>query len=419
MLFAPPRHGKSRLASELFPAWALGRDPGEQFMLCSHTADLAETFSRNVRNVIALGSYASVFPGTALSGDNTTVQRWTLREHTRPAMLAVGVGGSPTGQGARVLIIDDPIGKSEDAESATGRENVYRWYTDTIRPRLEPSAAIILMMQRWHEDDLAGRLLRDAQRDGERWDVVILPAIAEPNDPLGRAPGAPLWPTRWPIEELIALRGVSRRSFEAKYQQRPRPAEGSLFKREWLQRRVSAAPEGLVWVRYYDLAYSTREAADNTASVSGAFGPDGTIYLRGGWAGKMESPDARRKIRLTMLAERATRHGVEQAVHGGAVVQDLAREKDLAGISLRAVQVDKDKRVRATPVADRAEMGKLVFVEESVSDQAWIHDWIEELVAFPFGEHDDRVDAVSGAFLMLQAPVTTVGSARVHRLDLS
>lgn len=392
MIFAPPRHGKSKLATELFPAWCMGRDASQQFIIASHSAELAYTFSRNVRNMIAMDDYHNLFPDTKLSGDNATVQRWSLDGYTRPAMLAVGVGGSPTGQGARIVIIDDPVGSASDADSGTQREGLYQWYVSTIRPRLEPKGAIILMMQRWHDDDLAGRLLRDARRDGEYWHVVTMKAI----DDEGRA----LWPERWSLSELEAIRRVSARSFEAKHQQQPRPAEGVLFKRAWL-RIVDAVPQNLHWVRYYDLAYSVKTSADNSATISGAMGSDGTIYLRRGWAGREESPDVRRRIKTTMLNERRDRHGIEKAMHGGSVVQDLRREPELLGIALGAVDVDKDKIARATPVADRAESGKLAFVRESISDDAWIADWIDELCAFPYGAHDDRVDAVSGIFMML------------------
>lgn len=399
MIFAPPRHGKSKLVSEMFPAWALGLDRSEQFMVCSHTSSLSDTFSRNVRNLILSEHYRRLFPGTQLSDDSATIQKWTLDGFTRPAMMSVGVGGVPTGHGAKILDIDDPIGSYEDAESVKSRDSVYQWYTSTIRPRLEPKAPVILSMQRWHEDDLAGRLLRDMAR-AEQWTVINLPALAKDGDPLGRAPGMPLWPEWWPIEELNALQSVSARSFAAKYQQEPRPAEGALFKKAWLQ-VTDAAPAGLRWMRYYDLAYSMKQTADSTASIACAIDRDGTAYLRRGWAGKMESPDVRRKIKETMLSERAgTSHGVESAIHGGSTVQDLMRDKELVGVSFRAVHVDTDKMVRAIPLADRAESGKVFFVRESVNDDTWIEPWIEEMAAFPYGAHDDRVDAASGAFLM-------------------
>lgn len=416
MLLAPPRHGKSKLVSEIFPAWELGHDPSHQFMQASHSASLAETFSRNVRNLIGSSRYRILFPQTELSDDSATIQKWTLAGFTRPAMLTIGVGGSPVGQGTTRLNIDDPIGDASEADSALQRENLYRWYTDTIYTRLEPNAAIILMMQRWHEDDLAGRLLRD-QVQADKWVVLYLPALADEKadreatnqsyflpasapDALGRKPGEALWPERFPSKTLQAIRAVNPRSFQAKYQQRPRPAQGAIFKRNWF-RIENAAPHGLSWARYYDLAYSLKRSGHRTATIGGALDRDGVLYLRRGHAGKLESPDARRLIRELMLAEPEARHGVEKAVHGEPAVQELMRETELARISLRATDVHSDKMVRAVPVADRMEVGKVVFVRESINDDVWIADWIEEMVSFPYGEFDDRVDAVSGVLSIL------------------
>lgn len=416
MIFAPPRHGKSKLASELFPAWALGVDPSEQFMLASHTQSLSDTFSRNVRNMIGADRYAELFPATQLSSDSATIQKWSLAGYTRPSMMSVGVGGSPTGHGARILIIDDPVGDYKDAESAVQRENTYQWYTSTIYPRLEPDAAIILMMQRWHEDDLAGRLLRD-QVGADRWEVISMPALAETQDerdqinaiygqsagwpdPLGRQPGEPLWPSRFNTKALSAIQKVSPRSFDAKYQQRPRKAKGSFFKDNWLQ-IANSAPAGLRWVRYYDLAYSIKQTADNTATIGAAMDDAGNIYLRKGRAGRMESPDVQRLIKEFMLSEPAATHGIEAAVQGGAAVQEVLRDKDLVRIACRPVHVDTDKQVRATPVQTRAETGKLYFVRETLDDDVWINEWVQEMLEFPYGAHDDRVDAVSGCFMLL------------------
>jgi len=404
MIFEPPRHGKSKLTSEIFPAWALGKRPDEQFMICSHTQSLSDTFSRNVRNLIALDHYATLFPRAKLSRDNATVQKWTLAGFKRPSMMSLGVGGSPTGQGAKTLIIDDPIGSAEDAESALQRDNAYRWYTDTIYPRLEPDAAIVLMMQRWHDDDLAGRLLKDSEAGGEKWVVLSLPAIAEANDAMGRAPGAALWPERYSVEALQRIKSVSPRSFDAKYQQRPRPAEGAAFKIQWLRNATIGAaqlPGGLRWHRYYDLAYSTKQTADNTATIAGALGADGVLYLRRGVAGRMESPEIRALITRIARDERDTIHGVEAAMHGVPVVQELARDPALAGIAIRGVRVTNDKMTRAAPAVIRAEAGKLKFVIETDADHRWIREWVDEMCAFPFGAHDDRVDTVSGVLQMI------------------
>jgi predicted phage terminase large subunit-like protein len=419
MMFAPPRHGKSKLTTELFPAWCLGRDSSEQVIVSTHTQGLSDTFSRNVRNMIDTTLYKDLFPGTALSADNKTVQQWTLAGFTRPSLLSVGVGGSPTGHGARILIIDDPIGKMEEAESSVVRDKVYSWYTSTIYPRLEPHAVIILMMQRWHEDDLAGRLLVDQAR-ADKWEVITLPALAEDGDPLGRPPGAALWPMRFDERTLSTIKAVDERSFTAKYQQRPRPAEGALFKRGWLRIvPVSDVPIDLMWVRYYDLAYSMRENADNTATISGAFDRrTGVLYLRRGRAGKMETPEVRKLIYDLALAEPGVRQGIENKLHGGPIVQDLLRAGPLVSRAVVAVNVDTDKFVRAVPVADRAAAGKVAFVRESANDDGWIADWVGEMTAFPYGAHDDRVDAVSGVAQMLAETLTNQGTAPLRGRDI-
>jgi len=403
VLCIPPRHGKSKLCTELFPAWAFGLDADEQVMLCTHTADLARGFSRNVRNLINSDKYQALFPDTRLSDDNTTIGRWTLAGKTRPSFMAVGVGGAPTGHGARLLLVDDPIKSDTDANSTKAREKLHRWYKSTIRPRLEPNAAILVIMQRWHSDDLVGRLLRD-QDSADQWEVIELPALAEDDDPLGREPGQALWPARYPRKELLGIKAVDSRSFSAKYQQDPKPAEGVRFKRDWLEPNVIEAervPMGLRWVRYWDLAHSTKASGHLTATGAGAMDAAGNIYIRRGYADKLEWPDVKPLIKERCQVERETRHGIEAKVHGGPAVQELLRDRDLVGIAIQPVNVAADKLVRAAPVETRAKEGKLFFVIEGKHDRRWVRDWIDEMCEFPFGTYDDRVDVVSGIFQML------------------
>ena len=207
---------------------------------------------------------------------------------------------------------------------------------------------------------------------------------------------------RYDVAALRAIESVSKRSFAAKYQQKPRPAEGAKFKRAWLSViEASELPQNLRWERYYDLAHSLREQASNTSTIAGAMGTDGVLYLRRGRAGKMESPDERKLIKEFMLNEPETEHGIENKVHGGPMVQELMREKELAHVALKPINIHADKIVRATPVVDRAEMGKVKFVREAVNDDVWIGEWIDEMCAFPYGAQDDRVDAVSGVNQMI------------------
>ncbi len=415
MVFMPPRHGKSEIVSRRLPAYLFGRNPDADIIAASYSADLAQRMNRDVQRIIDDGPYGRLFPETALYGKNirSTAQGSYLRNSDvfeivghKGAYRATGIGGGITGMGFTWGIIDDPIKNDEEAASAITRNSIWEWYTGTFYTRRSADARILITLTRWHEDDLAGRLIKLSQSDPEadQWRVLKLKATKDgdthPDD--HRAHGEPLWPTRFDAKNLRSTQvNLGPRKWEALYQQEPRPSEGALFKRAWLLKTVDAAPQDLQWVRYWDMAYSQRQSADNTATVSGAMGPDGTIYLRRGMAQRLESPDARALIKATMRAEPDSRHGVESAIHGAAIVQDLMREPELVRIALRAITVDKDKIVRATPIADRAEMGKVVFVRESVSDEAWISAWIDEMCSFPYGRHDDRVDAVSGIFAML------------------
>jgi hypothetical protein len=220
MIFTPPRHGKSELVSKRFPAWYLGRNPHKQIISASYGADLANDFGRDVRNIVSDNSFQVLFPGVKLAEDSQAKNRW----HTNygGSYVAAGVGSPITGRGADILNIDDPVKDRADAESETVRNNIWNWYTSTAYTRLMPGGSVILTMTRWHEDDLAGRLLRKQQDDGDQWDVLCLPAI----DEHGRA----LWPERYDEEELNKKRNaIGNRDFESLYQQNPKPDGSSFF----------------------------------------------------------------------------------------------------------------------------------------------------------------------------------------------
>lgn len=398
MLFVPPRHGKSQMVTVRYSAWRIERDHKTRVILGCYNQDLARLFSRQIRKLTRTRSKV------VFAKDRNTAVEWETEKGG--GLLAAGVGTGVTGRGGDLIVIDDPIKGREEAQSSAFKRKVWDWYTNDLYTRLEPGAAMILIMTRWAEDDLAGRIL--SSEDGPSWTVVNLPALAEEADPLGRRPGAALCPARFDEAALANLKSVLRVDFDALYQGRPVAREGGDFKRAWFEdARIPAneLPNNLRWYRYYDLAYSMRESADNTATLSGALGGDGVVYLRRGRAGRMESPDIRAMITQICKGEADSMHGVEEALHGGAIVQDLMRDRSLVNISIRSVKVTKDKRVRAAPVIDRAAAGKLKFVVETASDEAWIQDWIDEMCMFPHGAHDDRVDTVSGLFQMLAIPV--------------
>lgn len=218
-------------------------------------------------------------------------------------------------------------------------------------------------------------------------------------DPLHRAQGEPLWPERYGVAELDRIkRQLGSYSFSALYQQRPTPLEGGLFKREWFKHAfVDRAPGGLLWCRGYDLAVSTKTDADYTASFRVALDENsGILYIDGGFRKRIEYPEQRKYVIERMLEEKDTSHGIEKALHGQAFVQDLQREVKLAHVSLAPVKAETDKLTRALPLAARAEDGKVALVRGP-----WNDEFIEEACSFPFGQHDDQIDAVSLAVKML------------------
>lgn len=398
----PPQYGKSELVSVRFPAWYLGRNPDKRMISSSYAANLAEGFSGQARDQIVDDRYPY---GISLKQDTHSKQLWNIAGH-RGGYLAAGVGGTVTGHGANVFVIDDPFKNRQEADSETTRNAVWDWYTSVVHTRLRgEDGAIILVCTRWHEDDLAGRLLNEAKQGGEQWEVLSMAAIAEDDDPLGREPGEALWPDYQSREYLLTkVKPINSRDWSALYQQRPTLEEGAMFKRQWFTGTaddphiVNETPWNLRWVRYWDLAASTKTSADYTASASVAIDGDGVMWIRDLIRGRWEWPDAKRIMKENMLGEvRNTSHVVEEALHGIAALQELRRDPALHGIPLYGYRVDRDKVQRAMAWASRAEAGKVRLVRGE-----WVNAFLDEVCSFPLATHDDQVDAVSGAVATYQ-----------------
>jgi predicted phage terminase large subunit-like protein len=298
-------------------------------------------------------------------------------------------------------MIDDPVKSREEAESEAYREKCWDWFNDDLYTRLEPDAAMILTMTRWHDDDLAGRILKEmAEEGGEQWDVVSLPAIAEDNDPLKRKPGEALCPARYDIDALEARRKkLGPYSFAALFQQRPVPVEGALFKRSWFENKiVDKAPDGLRWARGYDLAVSQKTSADYTASFRCGYDDFGNLYIADGFRKRIEFPEQQRYVVKRMVTEKGTQHGIEKALHGQALVQSVRRVPAVRNVAFKAVKVENDKFTRALPWANLAEEGKVYLVRGG-----WNAEFLDEICRFTGkgDTHDDQVDAVSIAVGML------------------
>ena len=406
MIFMPPRHGKSEMVTVRYTAWRLMQDPKLNVILASYNQRLADRFSRKIRRVVESGelrveSTGNGEEGFPLSTLNSKLRRLATASEWETTgggvVRSVGVGGGIAGFGAGLIVIDDPVRSRADAESETKRDRVDEWFKDDIYTRIEPNAAIILIQTRWHEDDLAGRLLKEMAEGGEKWEVISLPAMAEADDPLGRPEGRPLCPQMFDIAKLNRFKKkLGSYSFAALYQQRPMPLEGGQFKRAWFKNVVDRPPEDLRWKRGYDLAVSLKTSADYTASFRCAKDRNGFLYIADGFRNKIEYPDQRRYIIERMKTEPRTEHCIEDALHGKAIVQDLRRERELSRYPLRTVKVQNDKLTRALAWLNLAEEGKVILVRGP-----WIGDFVDEICTFPNGRHDDQLDAVSLAVQMI------------------
>lgn len=388
MLFLPPRHGKSELATIRYPVFRLARRPSMRVVVAAYNQALANRFSRKARRLAE--------HHFKLAGDRSAVEEWETA--AGGAFRAVGVGGGVTGQGADLIVIDDPVKSREEAESAVYRERVWDWYRDDLYTRLEPSGAIILIMTRWHQDDLAGRIL--ASDDGPAWAVVNLPAEAEADDPLGRFVGEALNSERYPVSELAKIRQVlGEYSYHALYQQRPRPRDGALFKTHWLP-LVEAVPAQARRVRWWDKA-SVAGGGDYTAGVLMAEAA-GILYVEDVVRGRWSPGERDRIIRATAEADRE-RGSVEvwgpQDPGQAGVVDAQAFTRLLSGFIVRTERETGDKAVRAMPLAAQAEAGNV-----RVLRGRWSGAYIAELTEFPAGANDDQVDASSGAYSKLVRP---------------
>jgi predicted phage terminase large subunit-like protein len=403
----PPRHGKSELFSIYLPSWWRGRRPEENVLLVSYGADLAQNFSYRAREVFR--EMGPELWSLELSQASSSKSTWESEGH-HGQMNAAGVGGPITGKGAHLAIIDDPVKGWEDAHSRTFRERSYEWYQSVFRTRLEPGGSVLLIMTRWHEDDLAGRLIR--QRDegqGDPWEVLKLPAVAEEGDPLGREPGQALSPDRYGEQELIRIRSaVGAYVWEALYQQRPRQAEGELFSRQdfrYFRREgdlyvlegrdgVNRYPVAECWTfQACDPAVSTKASADWFVLGTFAATPHNDLLVLDICRDRLEGPDQPALLRRYYERFRPAFQAVESGALGLSLYQAMVR----AGLPVRELKAEADKRTRALPVAARYQAGTVYHL----AGAPWLDDLEEELLAFPHGAHDDQVDVVAYAAIIL------------------
>lgn len=401
MILEPPRHGKSSLVSRRFPAWYLGLFPNRDVILASYEGDFAAEWGRKARDT--LEEWGPKLFGVSVRQDSSAASRWQL-EGYEGGMRTAGVGGAITGRGGHLLILDDPVKNAEHAVSEVYRQKSWDWWLSTFWTRREPGAVVVVVMTMWHPDDLGNRIL--ARSPG--WRVVRLPAIAEESDPekgrlpdlLGRIPGEALWPERFPAEALEQIRReIGEHWWAALYQQRAVPRQGGMFERQWFE-IVEASPADAQRVRYWDKAATEKRGTNDpdwTVGLKLVRTPSGIWYVEDVRRTRSASLEVERLIAQTLRLD-GTPVPMWLEQEPGSSGKDVIAYyvRSYPGWTIEGHQPAGDKVLRADPVAAQAKAGNIKLVRGS-----WNQAFLDELEQFPFGAHDDQVDALSGAFARL------------------
>lgn len=373
MIAMPPRHGKSQLASRLFPAWCMGRNPTTQIIAASYNSDLANDFGRDVRNIVGSPEFGAIFPGVSLAVDSKAANR--MNTNHGGTYIAAGVGTAVTGRGARIALIDDPFKDRAEADSERTRDAVWAWYQSTLYTRLMPCGAIVVINTRWHEDDLSGRLLNGS----DKWELLELPAIA----PDGKA----LWPEWYDVPALQRIKAnIGPREWSALYQQKPQPDEGTYFQRDWL-REWTEKPAHLAIYGSSDYAV-TDGGGDYTVHTVWGIDHETNIYRLAQWRGQATA-DVWIDRKLDLIRDWKPLAWFGEAGVIQKAVEPMLRRRMVERKTfcrMEWVASIADKATRARGFQARAASGKVRF--EPGAD-------VSEFLAFPAGKHDDQVDTAS------------------------
>jgi len=382
-----PRHTKSEFSSYLLPAWMIGRNPKLKIIQATHTTELAVRFGRKAKHLIDSEEYQKIYP-TKLREDSKAAGRWETNEGGE--YFAAGVGGSITGRGADLLIIDDPHSE-QDALNVNALDRTWEWYTSGPRQRLQPGGIIVVVMTRWNMKDLTGRLI-NAQKEAkaDQWEVIEFPAILPNNKPV--------WPEYWKLEELESVKAsLSIGKWNAQYQQNPTAEEGSIIKREWWNLWEKDLPPLYHVIQSYDTAFLKKETADYSAITTwGVFYPSEdsgpNLILLDVVKDRFEFPELRR-----VALEQYNYWKPESViVEGKASGMPLTFELRKQGIPVINYTPSRgnDKHARVNAVAPLFEAGQIWATDDKFSEEV-----IEECAAFPYGDHDDLVDSMTQAVM--------------------
>lgn len=410
ILNVPPRHGKSELASKLFVAWYLGRNPSHGVIAATHSDRLALDNSRDVLNYVKEDSYIPVFPDTVLDKDNKGAMGWRTTEGG--SYKPVGVGAGISGYGAHVLIIDDPH-RDKDAFSETVRDSVWRWFNSSAKTRLAPGGGIIVIQTRWSLDDLSGRLINEEGSidDGGIWEWVCYPAQAtsdeyrlktgqivdhnEEGSQLLRKKGEMLHPERWP-PDLVNQHKRDPITWAALYQQNPVAGEAAIFTDDMIHTcKMDDIPERLLYYSTWDLAIGQRQHNDYTVHLLAGVDLDDNIWIVDVFKARLDAYEIVETLLDSYQHYKQEIIGIEKTHLSMAVSTFLEKrqvERHIYGINVvELMHGNKDKVARSRAIQARMRQGKVLIPY----DAPWFDDFEKELREFPAGRHDDMVDALS------------------------